>query len=64
VQRIEIITNMTTAMLERLDQAYWRLATTLRGPNKLPLSERYSDKRSKQETGLTFFNLNALGNWI
>ena len=51
MQRIEIITNMTTAMLERLDQAYWRLATTLRGPNKLPLSERYSDKRSNDDNG-------------
>ena len=46
-QRIEIITHMTTAMLlERLDQAILEDIDNLRRPNKLPLTERYSDKRS------------------
>ena len=32
VLRIEIITNMTTAILESLYQTYWRLSTTRRRP--------------------------------
>jgi hypothetical protein len=37
---------MRKKLLERLDQAVLAVIDTLTRPNKLPLPERYSDKRS------------------
>ncbi len=47
MQRPEVIVNMTTAILERLDPAILDGIDYLRRPNKPTLAERYYDKRSK-----------------
>ncbi len=50
MQRPEVIVNMTTAILERLDPAILDGIDYLRRPNKPTLAERYYDKRSNYQT--------------
>ena len=50
MQRPEVIVNMTTAILERLDPAILGGIDYLRRPNKPTLAESYYDKRSNVHT--------------